>query len=188
MMGLEQFLTLFGNITVSKLVIIGFSFFFCYKLYKQVIKFLENKKELAINKYEDEKEKDEKLNTVLEEVNKYPQYREQSRQIQKELKDEINGLKVAQEKIVEAQNQIYITLNDLQKELKDRDKNKLQDRLLQNYRYYTDTEKNPSQSWTQMEAQAFWALFKDYENTGGDGYMHTVVQPAMRLLRVIDKE
>lgn len=188
MMGLEQFLTLFGNITVSKLVIIGFSFFFCYKLYKQVIKFLENKKELAIKKYEDEKEKDEKLNTVLEEVNKYPQYREQSRQIQKELKDEINELKVAQEKIVESQNQIYITLNDLQKELKDRDKNKLQDRLLQNYRYYTDTEKNPSQSWTQMEAQAFWALFKDYENAGGDGYMHTVVQPAMRLLRVIDKE
>ena len=36
-----------------------------------------------------------------------------------------------------------------------------------------------------MEAQAFWDMFGDYEKNGGDGHMHTVVQPAMRALEVI---
>ena len=35
-----------------------------------------------------------------------------------------------------------------------------------------------------MEAEAFWGLFRDYEEAGGDGYMHTVVQPAMEKLRI----
>lgn len=139
-----------------------------------------------MQKHEIEKTKDEKLQIALDEVAKYPQYREQSRKIQQELKDEINGLKTAQEKIVLTQQQMYKSLNELQKELKDRDKNKLQDRLFQSYRYYIDIEKNPSQSWSEMEAQAFWALFKDYEDMGGNGYMHSVVKPAMKLLKIID--
>ena len=36
--------------------------------------------------------------------------------------------------------------------------------------------------------EAFWELFKEYEDAGGDGYIHTVVQPAMNLLKVIDIE
>ena len=35
-----------------------------------------------------------------------------------------------------------------------------------------------------MEAEAVWGLFRDYEEAGGDGYMHTVVQPAMEKLRI----
>ena len=37
-----------------------------------------------------------------------------------------------------------------------------------------------------MEAESYWALFGDYEDLGGDGYMHTVVQPEMNKLDVID--
>ena len=37
-----------------------------------------------------------------------------------------------------------------------------------------------------MESEAFWELFRDYEDVNGDGHMHTVVQPAMNLLKVID--
>ena len=33
-----------------------------------------------------------------------------------------------------------------------------------------------------MESDAFWKMFGDYEEAGGDGDMHTTVQPAMRLL------
>lgn len=33
-----------------------------------------------------------------------------------------------------------------------------------------------------MEAEAFWELFHDYEADGGDGYMHSVVQPTMEEL------
>ena len=67
-----------------------------------------------------------------------------------------------------------------------RERNKLRDKLLQSYRYYIDIQKNPNQSWTKMESEAFWALFRDYEDMNGDGYIHTVVQTAMELLKVID--
>ena len=40
MIGAEQFLSLFGNITVSTLVTIGFAAFFCWRIYLQIKKFL----------------------------------------------------------------------------------------------------------------------------------------------------
>lgn len=179
MVGLEQFLELFGNVTITGIVTFVLAIFFGYRIYKEVVKFLDNKKNLAIQKHEAEKKKDEQLKSVLEEVSKYPEYREQSRAIQKEFRDEIDGLRVAQQSIQD-------TLKDMQERQDRRERNKLRNKLLQSYRYYTDLEKNPSQSWTRMESEAFWALFKDYEDAGGDGYMHTVVQPAMSLLKVID--
>ena len=179
MVGLEQFLELFGNVTVTGIVTFVLAIFFGYRIYKEVVKFLDNKKNLAIQKYEAEKKKDEQLKSVLEEVSKYPEYREQSRAIQKEFRDEIDGLRVTQQSIQD-------TLKNMQERQDRRERNKLRNKLLQSYRYYTDLEKNPSQSWTRMESEAFWALFKDYEDAGGDGYMHTVVQPAMSLLKVID--
>ena len=77
-------------------------------------------------------------------------------------------------------------LKDMQEKNERRERNKLRDKLLQNYRYYTDKDKNSSQTWTRMESEAFWELFRDYEDMNGDGYMHTVVQPAMNLLKIID--
>lgn len=179
MVGLEQFLELFGNVTITGIVTFVLAIFFGYRIYKEVVKFLDNKKNLAVQKHEAEKQKDEQLKSVLEEVSKYPEYREQSRAIQKEFRDEIDGLRVTQQSIQD-------TLKDMQERQDRRERNKLRNKLLQSYRYYTDLEKNPSQSWTRMESEAFWALFKDYEDAGGDGYMHTVVQPAMNLLKVID--
>lgn len=177
--GLEQFLELFGNVTVARLVTIVLAVLFGYRIYKEIAKFLDNKKNLAIQKHEAEKQKDEQLKFVLEEVSKYPEYRKQSRAIQKEFRDEIDELRVTQQSIQD-------TLKNMQEKQDRRERNKLRNKLLQSYRYYTDLEKNPSQSWTRMESEAFWELFKDYEEAGGDGYMHTVVQPAMNLLKVID--
>ena len=37
-----------------------------------------------------------------------------------------------------------------------------------------------------MESSAFWGLFSEYEKAGGNGFMHENVQPAMKVLRVID--
>ena len=186
MAGLDEFLTLFGNVTVSTLAVIGLALFFCYKGYKQFVKFLENKKTLAIQKYEDEKEKDKQLKIALEEVAKYPIYREQSRQIQQSFRDEIDGLKNSQKDLVKTQKNIQDTLQDMQEKQDRRERNKLRDKLLQSYRYYTNIERNPSQSWTRMESEAFWELFRDYEDAGGDGYMHSEVQPAMNNLKIID--
>lgn len=77
-------------------------------------------------------------------------------------------------------------LETMEETNKRRECNKLRDRLLQSYRYYTNINTNPSQAWSSMEAEAFWGLFRDYEEAGGNGYMHSVVQPAMAALRVHD--
>ena len=37
-----------------------------------------------------------------------------------------------------------------------------------------------------MDSEAFWELFREYEEAGGNGYMHTVVQPEMARLTIID--
>lgn len=186
MLGYEQFTQVFGNITIANVAVFALAVIFCFGIYKQIKKFLDNKKHLLIEKYENEKVKDEQLQRVLEEVNKYPQYREQSKAIQKEFKDEISGLKTSQETLEKTQEEIRVSLNDMQLKQERRERNKLRDSLLKSYRYYTDKQRNPDQTWTQMEAEAFWELFGDYEDMGGDGYMHTVVQPAMNLLRVVD--
>lgn len=186
MVGLDQFLQMFGNITVSKIIGFGLALLFCWKIYQQIKKFLEHKKELLIKKHEVEKEKDEKLNLALEEVAKYPQYREQSRKIQQEFRSEIDELKESQKILADTQQCIQAILKEMQEKNDKRERSKIKDRLLQSYRYYTSIEHNPGQSWTKMEAEAFWELFGEYENAGGNGFMHTIVQPAMNLLKIID--
>ena len=66
-----------------------------------------------------------------------------------------------------------------------RERNKLRDRILQSSRYFTSEEKNPAGAWSEMEADAFWEIFGDYEKMGGNGHVHSVVQHAMRNLEVI---
>lgn len=80
---------------------------------------------------------------------------------------------------------ITVQLEEMKKSQNDTKVNELRDRLLHAYRYYNSPTTNPTLSWNEMEEQAFWKLFHDYEKRGGDGYMHTVVQPAMSNLRVI---
>ena len=40
-------------------------------------------------------------------------------------------------------------------------------------------------AWSEMEADAFWKIFKDYEDLEGDGYVHSEVQPTMNDLEKI---
>lgn len=177
--GMEQFLGLFGDFTVADIVKFVLAIFFCVMLYKKVKNYL-------VEKIKVEEERDKNINEALEQTKKYPEYRQQSIEMQQHFQEEIDALKEAQESLANTQQEICMSLKDMQEKQERRDRNKLRDRLLQSYRYYTDKEKNPSQSWTRMESEAFWELFGDYEDAGGDGYMHSVVQPAMNLLKVID--
>ena len=70
-------------------------------------------------------------------------------------------------------------------EMKKRDKNKLKSELLGYYHLYANRAKNPQHAWTEMEADVFWATFADYENLGGNGFMHSDVQPAMNALEIV---
>ena len=184
--GFEQFLENFGQITLAKAIGFALAIIFCIKVYQQVKNFLNKKKKMLIQQHELEQQKEEQLHDVLEQVNQYPAYREQSRKIQKEFRDEIDGLKKEQEVLTKIQQEICDSLNETKEKNERRERNKLRNLLLQSYRYYTDKEKNPEQVWTKIDAETFWELFSDYEDMGGDGYIHTVVQPAMNLLTVID--
>lgn len=176
-----EFLVLFGNITINQIIIVVCAFVFIYKTYNKVNNFLEHKKKVLIEQYESNKEKDRQLKEVLLEVNKYPEYREQSRRIQQDFQQQIDILN-------KSQTEICKSLKDLKEAMEKRERNKLQDRLLQSYKYYTDPQKNPNGTITSMESEAFWALFSDYEDIGGDGYIHSIVMPAMKMLKVIEKE
>lgn len=170
----EAFLNVFGKLTVANVVQIILAVAFLIYVGKKIRDYL-------IKRYEAEQRKDEQLHEALESVRKYPEYRKQSNAIQQKLEGEIQSIRKSQEESVKR-------LDEMEKDTKRRERNKLRDRLLQNFRYFTSKEKNPLQAWTRMEAEAFWELFKDYEDVDGDGYVHSEVQPAMNLLEVIEME
>lgn len=172
MKGLDEFLKIFGEITVLQIVETVLACAFLWFIYKKISNFL-------IQQHEQQKLKDEQLKEALDGVHKYPEYRKQSLEIQKEINDEISTLK-------DSQNEIMQRLAAMEEQNKRRERNKLRDILLQNYRYYTNKETNPSQTWTRMESEAFWELFSDYEDAGGNGYMRSVVMPEMERLIVIE--
>lgn len=58
---------------------------------------------------------------------------------------------------------------------------KLKEKLVGYYNKYKNSD-----SWTEVENDVFWDLFDDYEKRGGNGYIHSVVEPRMRELKIID--
>lgn len=168
---LDAFLKLFGNIKVATAVLVIAALVFLYGIYKVVANHFREK-------YRIEMEKEEQMKGILEQVKMYPKWREQSIERQKEFTRAIDNLQ---------RNQAEITkeLKEIEERRKKTKRNELRDRLLQTYRYFTNKEKNPLLAWSEMEAEAFWKVFGDYEEAGGDGDMHTTVQPAMRRLEVV---
>lgn len=171
-MDLDVFLEVFGNVTLSQVIKVALAIAFLVYTGKKFSEYL-------VKRHDAETEKDKQLHEALDAVKKYPEYRKQSIEIQQKLEGEIQGIRKAQE---ESTKRLEKMENDMQR----RERNKLRDRLLQNYRYFTSKEKNPLQAWTTMEAEAFWELFKDYEDMNGNGYVHTDVQPAMNLLEKVE--
>ena len=113
----------------------------------------------------------------------------------KDTKETISKISDTQDYIVkemktltETQNNLSKQVNDFEKDIRSQNLNRLRDRLLQIHRYYSNTDKNPLQAWTTMEKEAYDKLFADYEKLGGDGFMHSVVEPEMNSLDVISIE
>ena len=82
-------------------------------------------------------------------------------------------------------------LNNRLDRLEKREKNALRAKLLNEYRLFTDETKNPLLAWSEMEHHAFFELVRDYEDLGGNDYVHSTVIPAVNELDVIsmtDKE
>ena len=179
MNGFDEFISVFGDITVMNVAWLILAIVFALGVWKKV-------KEYLIKKHDSETERNKQIATALTEIGKYPQYRQQSIAVQEKLESEIQELREAITRNTKVIDDITKKVSEMEENSRNLERNKLQDRLLQSYRYYTSEAHNPGRSWSKMESQAFWQLFTEYENRGGNGYMHTVVAPAMKQLRVTE--
>lgn len=182
MKGLDEFLKIFGDVTVFEIVELALAVIFIVTVLKKVSGYFKKKTEEEIKRTETEKVRDAQLKEALDAVHKYPEYRQQSLEIQRQFQIQFKQIN---ERLGQM-NKIDERLTQMEETTKRRERNKIRDHLLQSYKFYTDPKKNPTMSWTQMEADVFWDLFKEYEENGGDGQMHTDVQPAMLSLKVED--
>lgn len=90
-----------------------------------------------------------------------------------------DDLKIVSEKV----DAIAKTLDDMQQANNVTEMKKLKEKLVAYYNKYKNSD-----GWTLMDKEVFWDLFEDYEARGGDGFIHSIVEPVMRELKVIDKE
>ena len=142
----------------------------------------------------------EKVESRLKEletvVNALPGYRQQSLQIQQELKlgqQQVKAeLQAEQSQIVQLCRTMNDALTNLATEFKaaqeqtnEREKNDLRQKLIREYKLFTDIRKNPSHAWSEMEQKAFMSQVRDYEALGGNDYIHKTVLPAIYLLEVV---
>ena len=176
---LDQFLATFGDITIGEVTIVLLAVFFGYAFYKELKKLNDSKIEERQAKLEEEKAHKKKVDEAWEVTRKYPIYHQESIDIRDGLKKEIQELRSYIDTMMKR-------FEEIEEQNRKRECSKLRDMLLQNYRYYTSEQQNPSKSWTRMESEAFWELFREYEEAGGNGYMHTDVQPAMERLNIVE--
>ena len=144
-------------------------------------KYLDKRYASKQEKDEREKERSEQLREALNAINEYPKYREQSREIQERLNNQIESINNRLDKL-DARME---ATEGIQKKEK---LSELKNEIVNAYRYYTDSVKNPSKSLTRIEYDAFFGLVESYEARGGDGYVHTEIIPAMERLTVIEME
>ena len=171
---MDEFLKVFGEMTVATAVYIVAATAFIFAVYKRC-------KKAIIEKYKKKQKEKEQIKRILEQVEQYPKWRQQSLEIQKQYNRDIAELKERQEKNIK-------NVKELQEELRKRAVSDLRDRLLQLFRYYSSKQKNPMQAWSEMESRAFWDMYGDYKDAGGNGHMETEVKPKMRALEVIPME
>ena len=84
-------------------------------------------------------------------------------------------------KLTNTVNGVAKNLECMQRKENETKLKELKDSLIRYYNKY----KNVGE-WSKLEKDAFWDLFEDYEKRGGDGYIHSIVEPVMRELREID--
>jgi hypothetical protein len=129
--------------------------------------------------------RDAKIAALEKQMDALPGYRNQSIQIQQQLQNadkEILGLCSAiKDSVKENQDVLNYRLDRLEK----REKNTYRAKILDEYRLFTDDRKNPMHAWSEMEHHAFFELVKDYEDLGGNDYVHSTVIPAMNELEVV---
>lgn len=89
------------------------------------------------------------------------------------------AIKTDLSKVCETIQHISQKLDDMQAKNDASEMAKLKDTIISYYKRYKELGE-----WTDLEAEVFWELFHSYEDRGGNGYIHTIVEPVMRELRI----
>ena len=129
--------------------------------------------------------RDAKIAALEAAVNALPGYRAQSLQIQSQLQSTDREILAALTDIKDNMLTNREILNTRLDRLEDREKNAIRAKLLEEFRLFTDENKNPMLAWSEMEHHAFFKLVSDYEDLHGNDYVHSEVLPAMNRLKVI---
>ena len=189
----EAAIEILASISLAQFLIIAIIIaglgIFLYKFKDNVKEFLEdyrnktNRKEEIMEQIANHDEAIKKLKKHHQEdmddfYERQLEYRQQSLDKQDAIEKRFNDITQKIDNLTEMLNNQY-------EETKALKRNELREKLLGNYRYYTSLDNNPNQEWNEMEADAFWHLFSDYEKLGGNGFMHNTVKPAMEALKVI---
>ena len=161
MTGQGAFVEIFGDITVATIISWVMAAIFMISIGKRVKEYFERR-------IKADQEKNAQLVEVFDAVKK------------------VSLIEANIKELRDGQDRQEQRLRNMEERTDRRERSKMRDRLLQNYRYYTSKDRNPRLSWTRMESDSFWDLFKDYEEAGGDGYIHSVVQPAMNSLFIVE--
>jgi hypothetical protein len=118
-------------------------------------------------------------------VSALPTYRAQSLEIQQQLQATDRELLEVCASIKDSVMENRQALNTRLDMLERREKNAIRAKLLDEYRLFTDEYKNPMKAWSEMEHHAFFELVRDYEDLGGNDFVHSEVLPAVNRLAVV---
>lgn len=168
---MNKIIEVFGNITVGTIILYASAISAIvagvFKGYKVVV------------------EKHDYLKDLLKTFEKLQKEVEEMKKVQAELTESIGKIIAHLEKIESDLTQYSKDLDSYQREFATIELNKLKDRLMQSYRYYSSKEKNPMGAWTEMERDAFYGMMNDYYGLNGNGHVKSVVEPTVSAFEVI---
>lgn len=127
----------------------------------------------------------DKLAAALDVTENMPRYREQSQQYRDDIYAKISELTKAVQALGNNISSLSTKQNEIEKDRRDHEKNKIRLQLLEQFKLYANKEKNPTLAWSSAEAKCFWDLYNDYISRGGNDFVHDTVCPAMIQLKEI---
>lgn len=174
---MNEFIQLFGEIPLSTAIVFIVAISFLIATGSKVYKFI-------VKTHDSLQEKNQALDDLKKDVRELKEHTA-SKEQWKELKEKQINLEEILNQILETQKVLVEKQQTFEEENHSHNVNRLRDRLLQSYRYYTSEVKNPMLAWTEMEKEAFDNLLADYYAQGGNSFVHTKVDPEMASLEVI---
>lgn len=163
-MGQQEFLNLFGNLSLSDIVVYALAIEWIYSGGKRIYNWFKCQ-------YKEEEKTDEAITNAA----KLPDFHQESIKERNRIDGRLDQIELSIKSIVKR-------LDEADERQRKKDLSDTQTSLLQAYQYYTNSKRNPMQAWTSLEKKSFMDAFEIYKSKGGDGYMDENVAPAMATL------